>query len=108
MTKPELPKIAAAAFAISGAAAIAAVLAPALAQNLPNGNGRDMVQMICTGCHDLEPITSSAGFSRQDWEIVVKSMIDMGATITPEQVPVLANYLAANFPPKPQQNTGGR
>ena len=103
MTKRELPKIAVATIAMSGAAAMAAVVAPALAQNLPNGNGREMVEMICSGCHDLSPITDAAGFSREDWETVVKSMIDMGATIKPEQVSVIANYLAANFPPKPKQ-----
>jgi virginiamycin B lyase len=80
-------------------AGLAAVV-PALSQNLPNGNGKDMVQSICTGCHDLSPITDSVGFNRADWETVVKSMIDMGAEIKPEQVPVIANYLAANFPPK--------
>ena len=103
MTKRKLSKIAAATIAMSGAAAMTAVLAPALAQNLPNGNGRDVVQMICTGCHDLSPITDSVGFSRRDWETVVGSMIDMGATITPEQVTVITNYLAANFPPKAKQ-----
>ena len=103
MTKRMFSKIAAATIVVSGAAAMAAVIAPALAQDLPNGNGREMVQMICTGCHDLEPITGAIGFSRQDWETVVKSMIDMGATIKPEQVSVITNYLAANFPPKPKQ-----
>ncbi|HYM17393.1 MAG TPA: hypothetical protein VEU06_02415 [Micropepsaceae bacterium] len=82
--------------------AAVAVFAPALAQNLPDGNGKDMVQTICTACHDLSPITDSVGFSRADWETVVKSMIDMGADIKAEQVPVIANYLAANFPPKPK------
>ena len=100
MTKRVLPKIAAAIIVVSGAAAMVAVIAPVAAQDLPNGNGRDMVQMICSGCHDLSPITDG-GFSRQDWETVVKSMIDMGASIKPEQVAVIANYLAANFPPKP-------
>jgi virginiamycin B lyase len=100
MTTRKLPQIAAAI--VLPAAAATALILPALAQDLPNGNGRDMVQMICTGCHDLEPITG-AGFSRQDWEIVVKSMIDMGADIKPDQVSVIANYLAANFPPKPKQ-----
>src|SRR5258708_34586574 len=75
MTKPELSKIIAAAIVMSAAAAMMAVVGPAFAQNLPNGNGRDAVQMICTGCHDLSPITDAAGFSRQDWEPVVKSMI---------------------------------
>ncbi len=102
MTKREFPKITAAPIAMWGAAAVAVVIAPALAQNLPNGNGREVVETICSGCHDLSPITD-AGFSRQDWEIVVKSMIDMGATIKPDQVVVITNYLAANFPPKPKQ-----
>ena len=103
MTKRELPKIAAATMAISVAAALAAIVAPALAQNLPNGNGKEVVQMICSGCHDLSPITDAVGFSRQDWETVVKSMIDMGATIKAEEVAVITNYLAANFPPKAKQ-----
>ena len=102
MTKQNLPKIAA-VIALSGAAAVAAVVAPAFAQNLPNGNGRDVVQMICTGCHDLSPITGSGGFSRRDWEMVVMSMIDMGAAIRPEDVTVIVNYLAASFPPKGKQ-----
>ena len=102
MTKREFPKITAAPIAMWGAAAVAVVIAPALAQNLPNGNGREVVETICSGCHDLSPITD-AGFSRQDWEIVIKSMIDMGATIKPDQVVVITNYLAANFPPKPKQ-----
>ncbi|HYK78208.1 MAG TPA: hypothetical protein VEU95_01205 [Micropepsaceae bacterium] len=102
MTKRKLPQIAA-AIVLPAAAAMTALILPALAQDLPNGNGRDMVQMICSGCHDLSPIADSVGFSRQDWETVVKSMIDMGATIKPEQVSVIANYLAANFPPKPKQ-----
>jgi hypothetical protein len=103
MTMPALSKILAATIVTSGVAAVTAGVAPALAQNLPNGNGRDVVQMICTGCHDLSPITDAVGFSRRDWEIVVGSMIDMGATITPEQVSVIASYLAANFPPKAKQ-----
>ena len=102
MTKRKLPQMAA-AIVLPAAAAMTALILPALAQDLPNGNGRDMVQMICSGCHDLSPITDSVGFSRQDWETVVKSMIDMGADIKPEQVSVIANYLAANFPPKPKQ-----
>ena len=102
MTTRKLPQMAA-AIVLPAAAAVTALILPALAQDLPNGNGRDMVQMICSGCHDLSPITDSVGFSRQDWETVVKSMIDMGATIKAEQVPVIANYLAQNFPPKPKQ-----
>jgi virginiamycin B lyase len=92
-------KIFALGIAIPSVVGLAAIV-PALAQNLPDGNGKEMVQTVCTACHDLSPITDSVGFNRADWETVVKSMIDMGATIKPEQVPVIATYLATNFPPK--------
>ena len=101
MTKTDIPRIAAATMAMSAAAAVA-VAYPALAQDLPDGNGKEVVQMVCTGCHDLEPITAT-GFTREDWGIVVQSMIMMGATIKPEQVSLITNYLASNFPPKPKR-----
>jgi cytochrome c5 len=98
MTKRVFPRLAA-ALALSAAVAAAAAVVPALAQNLPDGKGKEQVQMICTGCHDLSPITEG-GFSKEDWNIVIKSMIDMGADIKPDQVVVLVDYLTANFPPK--------
>ena len=101
MAKRLLPNTLALAASVSAATALA-ILAPASAQNLPDGNGKEMVQTICTACHDLSPITDSVGFSRADWETVVKSMIDMGADIKADQVPIIANYLATNFPPKPK------
>jgi len=102
MTSRNHSKIIAVAFALSGAAAAAALIAPALAQTLPNGNGKDMVERICTACHDLSPITDSIGFNRMDWDAVIKNMIDMGATIRPDEANTIATYLAANFPPKPK------
>ena len=101
MTKTEFPWIAGIAMAMSGAAAVVAVVYPALAQNLPDGNGKELVETACTGCHDLSPITQS-GFTKEDWDMVVQNMILMGAPIKREQVALVTNYLAANFPPKPK------
>ena len=78
----------------------AAIIAPALAQTLPDGEGRDTVREICTRCHDLSPITGSGGFSREDWDAVIKSMVVMGATIGPQEAEQILNYLSKNFPPK--------
>ena len=75
----------------------------ALAQSLPNGQGKDVVEKICAGCHDLDPITGSEGGTHDDWDMVVKAMIAMGADIKPEQAAVITNYLAQNFPPKQKQ-----
>ena len=71
-----------------------------VAQTLPNGEGREVVEKICAGCHDLGPITDSVGGTRDDWNEVVQSMIAMGAEIKPEQVALITDYLAQNFPPK--------
>ena len=75
----------------------------ALAQSLPSGEGKDVVEKICAGCHDLDPITSSEGGTHDDWDMVVKAMIAMGADIKPEQAALITNYLAENFPPKTKQ-----
>jgi virginiamycin B lyase len=87
-------------FSIATAIALSAT---AFAQSLPAGEGKDMVEKICAGCHDLAPITESLGGTKTDWEMVVQSMIQMGAEIKPEQVALISNYLAQNFPPKQKQ-----
>jgi len=92
--------VAAAAIAGLSAGVVAALNVPAVAQSLPDGKGKDLVARICVACHDLSPITTSGGGSRGDWEMVVQSMIDMGADITPDEVPQIVNYLATSFPAK--------
>lgn len=77
--------------------------ATAFAQSLPAGEGKDAVEKICAGCHDLAPITESVGGTKADWEMVVQSMIQMGAEIKADQVALITNYLAQNFPPKQKQ-----
>ena len=75
----------------------------AIAQGLANGEGKDVVEKICAGCHDLGPITESVGGTHDDWNEVVQSMIAMGAEIKPEQVALITDYLAKNYPPKAKQ-----
>jgi hypothetical protein len=101
MKNVALAKIAAGMIAMLGAGALAA-LTPAFAQgaSLPEGNGKELVRSICQSCHDLSPIFTSGGFTRRDWEQVVESMINMGASIKPEEEKVIIDYLAASFPPK--------
>lgn len=88
--------------AVAICAAFGLTAGVALAQSLPSGDGKDVVEKVCAGCHDLDPITSSEGGTHDDWDMVVKSMIAMGADIKPEQAVLITNYLAQNFPPKPK------
>ena len=85
-------------------AGTAALVLPALAQSqLPNGNGKQIVETQCTVCHELLRITN-AGHTRDEWDNVVHNMIMMGAVLKPEQISVVTNYLASNFPPKAKSN----
>ncbi len=68
------------------------------AVTLPEGNGRDIVQTTCTKCHGVNLIVNSWGYTRQGWETVFSSMVDVPAADRPR----LAEYLAANFPEKPR------
>ena len=83
-------------------AGVTAGVTAAFAQgaSLPEGNGKELVRSICQSCHDLSPIFTSGGFSRRDWEAVVEAMINMGASIKPEEEKIIIDYLAASFPPK--------
>ena len=89
--------------AVAVCTALALPAGIALAQSLPNGTGKDVVEKVCAGCHDLDPITGSEGGTHDDWDMVVKAMIAMGADIKPEQAALITNYLAENFPPKQKQ-----
>ena len=98
MKNPVRPRLVVVAFC----AGFALTAGLAVAQNLPGGEGKEVVEKVCAGCHDLDPITSSVGGTREDWDMVVQSMIAMGAEIKPEQAALITNYLAQNFPPRPK------
>ena len=71
--------------------------APAAAQALPPGPGHDIAAAKCVSCHDATRL-KSPGYSREGWQRVVSEMMHIGVTLTPEQVPVLTDYLARSFP----------
>lgn len=82
------------------AALLLLAAAPAGAQSqLPDGPGRPVVETACQACHALSNITN-AGHSAKDWDTVVHMMINAGAKVPTDQVPVVVNYLARNFPAK--------
>ena len=76
------------------------VTGPVQAQNaLPEGPGKSVIEGACQSCHALSNITR-AGHSPKDWDTVVHMMINVGAKLPSDQVPVVVNYLAKNFPGK--------
>lgn len=65
------------------------------AQELPDGEGKPLVQGICTACHEPNQITRSSGYTEEQWKQLMATMINLSGT------PVegtLAKYLASHFP----------
>lgn len=64
--------------------------------DLPEGEGREIVQRACGDCHGPE-VTVATLWTRPEWEQLVEDMIGRGAPATPDEQPVILEYLFANF-----------
>jgi mono/diheme cytochrome c family protein len=63
---------------------------------LPAGEGKDVVQRICTGCHGIETALDQARTEAQ-WKAVVDTMIGRGAEGTDAEFATVVKYLTKNF-----------
>ena len=88
---------------ITSLAASVCVLIPITAQaaqapvNLPEGEGKPLVQQICTQCHGLNQIINSSGYTQEHWKELTGNMVDWSSS--PRQQETITAYLAKNFPP---------
>src|ERR1700726_4144555 len=73
----------------------------ASAQNLPPGDGQDIVQHQCAGCHALKVVTSKKA-SKQQWATIVDQMVSRGADVEDDDIEIVVQYLAKNFGPAPE------
>jgi virginiamycin B lyase len=84
-------------------AAVFFVIAPAAAQQkteqLPEGDGKALVQGTCTACHEINQITRSSGYTREGWRELIQTMINLSGTPAGETA---TKYLATHFPPNSQ------
>jgi hypothetical protein len=68
------------------------------ADDLPDGEGKKILEKSCTTCHDLTEVTKLRGYyTRAQWRDVVVTMKEYGATIDEKQVDVLTDYLTNNL-----------
>ena len=65
---------------------------------LPDGEGKTAFTELCSGCHALEMAIAKRR-SEADWRGVIESMVDRGATGTPEEFSAALAYLSRNFGP---------
>jgi virginiamycin B lyase len=64
---------------------------------LPEGNGKDLVVGICTGCHQTDMITRSSGYTAEHWKELTSTMIDLSGDKATQST--IIQYLAEKFPP---------
>jgi competence protein ComEA len=67
------------------------------AQTLPDGEGKPLVEKICSSCHGLDTALAD-GQSEQSWRKTVDTMISRGAEGSDEEFALVVKYLAKNFP----------
>jgi virginiamycin B lyase len=65
--------------------------------NLPEGAGKQMIEAVCTGCHQTNMITQSSGYTRDGWKELTNTMVNLGAA--PDTQNAILDYLASHFPP---------
>jgi competence protein ComEA len=79
-------------------------LAPfALAQDLPDGKGKDKVEMVCGACHGLEGIMAMNN-AKSAWQDLIEDMRGRGADGSEADFKTIADYLAKYFGPIVQVN----
>jgi len=72
---------------------------------LPDGDGKKILQNACSACHGLDGVVR-LHLDKAGWEGLVSSMVSNGAQVDSKDFPVLIDYLVKNFgPAKPAGQT---
>lgn len=70
------------------------------AVRLPDGEGRDVLEQACTGCHDLDGLSAYRGYYDESrWRTMISTMVSYGAELDEAEIATAAEYLAEHFGP---------
>jgi hypothetical protein len=73
-------------------------LSIAVPQELPEGDGKKLLEERCTGCHTLKPVVSLKQ-DRGAWKELVVKMVGLGAQLDNKEIDVATEYLTKHFGP---------
>jgi DNA uptake protein ComE-like DNA-binding protein len=73
-----------------------AVSGPAMAQGLPDGEGKDTYESVCGACHGADLVIGSQG-SKSRWEETVDAMKNRGASGSEAEFATVVKYLSKYF-----------
>jgi len=65
-------------------------------EGMPDGPGKDVTVQACGSCHDARR-AASVRLTRDGWAAVIDSMQRFGARFSPEEVPIILDYLSTHF-----------
>lgn len=68
----------------------------AIAADLPEGAGKDVVVSACTTCHTADRIVATK-LTEAGWRIAVRQMIEEGASFNPGDIEPIIAYLVKNL-----------
>jgi competence protein ComEA len=74
------------------------------AQSLPEGSGKDLVEVICSSCHSTERIVDKR-WTRLQWQDKVLEMLQEEPDVTQAERNQIVDYLAKSFPARVNVNT---
>lgn len=84
--------------------AVLALSCPVAADSgLPEGKGKEAVENNCTDCHSVERIKAQR-LDEEGWDGILREMMETGASVNPDDIHVIVEYLAKNFGPDKKLN----
>jgi competence protein ComEA len=75
----------------------------AAAQSLPDGPGKELVETICSECHEPTRVIGQQR-TKADWQLKVTEMLQEDQDVTQIERDTIINNLAAHFPKKVNVN----
>jgi mono/diheme cytochrome c family protein len=84
---------------------LAAVMTPPISTSaaaqeaeLPDGQGKKILQAQCRSCHELTEVTKFRGYYTKDqWRDIVITMVEYGADLKQNEVDTLVDYLTEHL-----------
>ena len=74
-----------------------AIGTPAFTQvPLPDGPGKEVVERLCSVCHEAER-AASVRLTREGWDGELAKMVDLGMKATDDEMKLLLDYVAEHF-----------
>ena len=84
---------------------LAAVMTPPIStraaaqeDELPDGQGKKILQAQCRSCHELTEVTKFRGYyTKAQWRDIVITMVEYGADIKQNELETLVDYLTEHL-----------